>query len=199
MIGSIQTHDISRVPDLLLVLGTSLKVHGLKRLVKELARAVHSLPVTAARPNGGKGRVVFVNKTEPQGSEWKGVFDFWVKGECDAWVDKVEEEWRRVKKSDWEMQTTLDGMAVVKPVQQVAAVKKSLKVLQGQLKVVLTSSRGLQLMSCSRSCSSRRRTCPTNKASSACPRRSSASTIASQSFHSFPQHHVFPRRPSSDL
>ncbi|KAL7417447.1 DHS-like NAD/FAD-binding domain-containing protein [Mrakia frigida] len=114
LIGSIQTHDITRTPDLLLVLGTSLKVHGLKRLVKELARGVRSLPVTAARPNGGRGRVVFVNKTPPQGAEWKGVFDYWVKGECDEWVGRVEEEWRKVKKGDWEVQATLDGAQVVK-------------------------------------------------------------------------------------
>jgi NAD-dependent histone deacetylase SIR2 len=105
------------------VLGTSLKVHGLKRLVKELAKSVHSLPVTAARPHGGRGRVVFVNKTPPQGAEWKGVFDYWVKGECDEWVKRVEDEWRKVKKSDWETQTTLDGAKIVKAAKSVVAGK----------------------------------------------------------------------------
>ncbi|CED84575.1 Sirtuin 5 and related class III sirtuins (SIR2 family) [Phaffia rhodozyma] len=124
-IGSLQTHDLSKTPDLLLVLGTSLKVHGLKRLVKELSRSIHSLPVTKARPHGGKGRVVFVNKTEPQGAEWKGVFDYWVKGDCDAFVSKVEEEWRTVKKSDWERQETLTGLGakIVKNVDKKEGVK----------------------------------------------------------------------------
>lgn len=109
-----QTHDLTRTPDLLLVLGTSLKVHGLKRLVKELAKAVHSLPVTSNRPEGGKGRVVFINKTPPLGAEWKGVFDYWIQGECDDWVGRVEEEWRKYKKADWEVQASLDGLPVIK-------------------------------------------------------------------------------------
>lgn len=99
---------------MLVVLGTSLKVHGVKRVVKEFARAVHSLPTTRIRPEGGKGRVVFVNKTAPPGAEWEGVFDYWVKGECDDWVASVEEDWKRIKKSDWQTQQTFDGTAVTK-------------------------------------------------------------------------------------
>ncbi|KAL8684741.1 MAG: hypothetical protein Q9224_006158, partial [Gallowayella concinna] len=36
-VGSITTHDLSLAPDVLLILGTSLHVHGLKTLVKEFA------------------------------------------------------------------------------------------------------------------------------------------------------------------
>lgn len=122
LIGSLQSYDIQRAPDLLLVLGTSLKVHGLKRLVKELAKAVHSLPATKLRPEGGKGRVIFVNKTAP-GKEWDGVFDAWVEGDCDDWVDGVEREWRRVRGRDFEAQSTLAGLGkAVKPAAAAAAV-----------------------------------------------------------------------------
>ncbi|KAG8698872.1 hypothetical protein FRC08_005658 [Ceratobasidium sp. 394] len=41
-IGAVQTSDLGKKPDLLIVMGTSLKVHGLRRLVKSFARAVHS-------------------------------------------------------------------------------------------------------------------------------------------------------------
>ena len=40
-IGMIQTRDIGRNPDMLIVMGTSLKVHGLRKLVKDFARQVH--------------------------------------------------------------------------------------------------------------------------------------------------------------
>ena len=54
-------------------MGTSLKVHGFKKLVKDFAKAVHeSAPSPAAAstssPKNAKafaGKVVFVNKTAP--------------------------------------------------------------------------------------------------------------------------------------
>ena len=79
ILGSIATHDLTLSPDLLLILGTSLHVHGLKTLVREFARSVHARP-------GGPGKVVFVNLSRPTESVWKDVIDFWVDMDCDAWV-----------------------------------------------------------------------------------------------------------------
>jgi NAD-dependent histone deacetylase SIR2 len=101
-IGLLQTYDLTRQPDVLLIMGTSLKVHGLKRLVKEFAKSVH------ARPSGKKGLVIFVNATPPS-KEWEGVIDIHVQGETDRWVEKVEEDWRAARPADWEVQKTLDG------------------------------------------------------------------------------------------
>ncbi|KLO13157.1 DHS-like NAD/FAD-binding domain-containing protein [Schizopora paradoxa] len=55
-IGSMESSDLSRIPDLLIIMGTSLKVHGLKKLVKEFSKAVHA---TGASPPS----------TEPSSSE----------------------------------------------------------------------------------------------------------------------------------
>lgn len=118
-IGSIQTGDLSRKPDLLIIMGTSLKVHGLKKLVKEFAKVVHSTapvpsPCVANSPkptttkNAMKGKVIFVNKTAPS-SEWDGIIDYHVEGETDAWVERVLEDWKRMRPADWELQTTLDS------------------------------------------------------------------------------------------
>lgn len=76
------THDLGLGPDLLLILGTSLKVHGLKVLVRQFAKAVHS--------KGGK--VVFVNFTKPSESSWGDVIDYWVAWDCDAWVGDLKEK-----------------------------------------------------------------------------------------------------------
>ncbi|KAJ3574740.1 hypothetical protein NPX13_g4270 [Xylaria arbuscula] len=72
-------HDLATGPDLLLVLGTSLRVHGLKVMVKEFAKAVHK--------KGGK--VVFINFTKPSESVWGDILDYWIEWDCDAWVDDL--------------------------------------------------------------------------------------------------------------
>lgn len=78
-LGAITTHDLSLSPDVLLVLGTSLRVHGLKTLVREFAKSVHARPA-------GKGKVIFVNLSRPSDSLWKDSFDYWVSMDCDEWV-----------------------------------------------------------------------------------------------------------------
>ncbi|KAG6308604.1 hypothetical protein E4U45_000098 [Claviceps purpurea] len=80
LISPIVTHDLSLSPDMLLILGTSLRVHGLKVMVREFAKAVHS--------KGGK--VVYVNLTEPPKSVWGDMIDYWVQWDCDAWVEDLQ-------------------------------------------------------------------------------------------------------------
>lgn len=81
LISSIVQHDLSVGPDLMLVLGTSLKVHGLKVMVREFAKAIHQ--------KGGK--VVFINFTQPSESIWGDIIDYWVQWDCDAWVDDLKQ------------------------------------------------------------------------------------------------------------
>ncbi|OTA63286.1 DHS-like NAD/FAD-binding domain-containing protein [Hypoxylon sp. EC38] len=81
LISPIVQHDLSAGPDLLLILGTSLKVHGLKVMVKEFAKAVHK--------KGGK--VVFINFTKPSDSVWGDIIDYWIEWDCDAWVDDLKD------------------------------------------------------------------------------------------------------------
>ncbi|KAI0551225.1 DHS-like NAD/FAD-binding domain-containing protein [Xylaria curta] len=80
LISPIVQHDLAAGPDLLLVLGTSLRVHGLKVMVKEFAKAVHK--------KGGK--VVFINFTKPSESAWGDVLDYWIEWDCDAWVEDLK-------------------------------------------------------------------------------------------------------------
>ena len=80
LISPIVTHDLALCPDMLLILGTSLRVHGLKVMVREFAKAVHA--------KGGK--VVFVNFTKPPESSWGDVIDYWIEWDCDAWVSDLQ-------------------------------------------------------------------------------------------------------------
>ncbi|KAK2623511.1 hypothetical protein QTJ16_007065 [Diplocarpon rosae] len=87
LIGPLVTHDMALRPDVLLIMGTSLRVHGLKVMVKEFAKATHA--------RGGK--VVFVNRTKASESTWGDVIDYWVAWDCDQWVldlkDRREDIW----------------------------------------------------------------------------------------------------------
>lgn len=98
---------------MLIIMGTSLKVHGFKKLVKDFAKAVHeSAPLPSASTSSPKnakalaGKVIFVNKTAP-GAEWDGIIDYHVVGDTDKWAERVLEEWRRLRPADWEVQTKL--------------------------------------------------------------------------------------------
>ena len=96
VVGDITTHDLSLSPDMLIILGTSLHVHGLKTLVREFARSVHNRPKT-------RGKVVFVNLTKPAESMWKDTIDYWVGMDCDSWVEKM----RKCRPDMWQVQGQL--------------------------------------------------------------------------------------------
>ena len=132
-IGAICSTDISRRPDLLVIMGTSLKVHGIKRLVKDFANAVHAPPKSSTKDgskspstspvkiqptpsenpllNKSARLVVFVNRTPPP-ADLASVIDVWVEGDTDSWVSKVEADWKTNHRSDWEKQTKLPATMV---------------------------------------------------------------------------------------
>lgn len=72
--------DLKRKPDLLLIFGTSLKVHGIKKLVKDFAKQVHA----------NKGIVIFINKCELGKAELDKFIDYWVEGDCDSWIHDLK-------------------------------------------------------------------------------------------------------------
>jgi hypothetical protein len=93
--------DLARKPDLLLIFGTSLKVHGIKKLVKEFAKIVHA----------NKGHVIFINKVELSKTEWNNVIDYWIEGDCDDWVHDLKSRIPNL----WMKQEILPSMPITKP------------------------------------------------------------------------------------
>jgi NAD-dependent SIR2 family protein deacetylase len=77
--------DLNSKPDLLLIMGTSLKVSGVKHLVKEFAEAVH---------RHEDGQVIFVNRTQPARSVWDGFIDEFIRMDCDEWVSDLQQRAR---------------------------------------------------------------------------------------------------------
>lgn len=86
-IGHMQFTDLKKRPDLMIVMGTSLKIPALKKFIKQAARVIHS---------NKNGRVVFVNRT-PSTKEWEKVFDYEILSDTDDWVDRMEAFTRRVQ------------------------------------------------------------------------------------------------------
>jgi hypothetical protein len=94
--------DLGRRPDLLLIFGTSLKVFGIKKLVKDFAKKVHEK----------KGTVIYINRTPlASPAEWQGVIDYWVEADCDDWVHDLKTRIPGL----WMKQETLPDMPVIKP------------------------------------------------------------------------------------
>lgn len=79
-IGELIYNDISRNSgSILIVIGTSLKVTGVKKMVKDYARKIKSIdPISK--------RLFFINRVPLARTEWKTVFDFEYIGECDSWI-----------------------------------------------------------------------------------------------------------------
>lgn len=73
-IGKVSTMDLKSKPDCLVIAGTSLKIPGVRILVKELARAVHA----------AKGCVIWMNKDLPSTSivDYIEHIDLIVEGDC---------------------------------------------------------------------------------------------------------------------
>jgi NAD-dependent SIR2 family protein deacetylase len=96
--------DLGSGPEILIIMGTSLKVHGLQKVVREFAKKIH------ARKDG-KGKVLFVNRTKPAESVWENVIDSYIAMDCDDWVRDL-----KTRREDlWLRQGELD-LKVTKPV-----------------------------------------------------------------------------------
>lgn len=74
--------DLKSRPDCLIIFGTSLRVDGVKRLVRTMAKEVHE--------KGGK--VILVNKTQPSVSAWTGYIDYFIESDCDLWIRYLKTE-----------------------------------------------------------------------------------------------------------
>ena len=91
LLGPLVPFDIASDPEVLIIMGTSLKVHGLKKVIRDFAKAVHS--------RKDRGRVIFVNRESPAESIWDGIIDDYVSMDCDDWVHDLrsrrEDLWLR--------------------------------------------------------------------------------------------------------
>lgn len=85
-IGAVVTSDLRNRPDAIIVVGTSMKIPGVKRIVKEMCGVVRS------RQNGIS---MWINQDSvPTGKDFEDCWDLVVKGDCDEVARQAEfKEW----------------------------------------------------------------------------------------------------------
>ena len=76
-------------PDLVMVVGTSLKIPGTKRIVKETINAVHHTP---------RGKAIWINLDPPPSKD----FDIWIKGDCQR-IPELFNDFERTEEREKEM------------------------------------------------------------------------------------------------
>ncbi|KAJ9099741.1 hypothetical protein QFC21_003739 [Naganishia friedmannii] len=109
-IGNIQVKDVDpakgREPEMVIVMGTSLKVHGVKNFLRSLIKTIRATHSSSDIGHAPTHRIAFINKTAPP-AEFKDAFDVWIQGDCDHWASLTETEWRRQRPWEWETQERL--------------------------------------------------------------------------------------------
>ncbi|OMJ20227.1 NAD-dependent protein deacetylase hst4 [Smittium culicis] len=89
VIGLFSEFDLRRKPDLLIVIGTSLKIPGVKRLAKEISKTVESSSEFSHK--NGTAKSIYINCGPPNSfKEWESVFDFFVDGPSDVAVEMLK-------------------------------------------------------------------------------------------------------------
>lgn len=74
-IGCVSKADLKTRPDALVVVGTSLKVPGIRRIVREMCKSVQNMR---------GGITMWINEEDPPlGKDLEGAFDLIVKGDCE--------------------------------------------------------------------------------------------------------------------
>ncbi|KAL2221231.1 DHS-like NAD/FAD-binding domain-containing protein [Thermoascus aurantiacus ATCC 26904] len=108
-IASVMNADIRSRPDALVVVGTSLKIPGVRRLVKDMCTVVRS------RRNGV---TMWINNEPPAGKEFEDCWDLMVKGDCEEvarlvglkrWDDDSEDVFDECNASEVERVTKQHG------------------------------------------------------------------------------------------
>lgn len=80
-IGQVSNADLRRLPDAVIVVGTTLKIPGVRRLVREMCKGTRSRR---------DGFTAWINVDgEPQGAEFKDCWDLVVKARCDDVAELV--------------------------------------------------------------------------------------------------------------
>lgn len=101
LIGSCVSKDSRSKPDVMLIIGTSMKVVGLKKLIRDVGKVVKE---NRAKGKDKQGLVVLINKTDIGLSGFEDVIDYHIKSDCDDWVLDLKKRIPHL----FSVQTTLD-------------------------------------------------------------------------------------------
>jgi NAD-dependent protein deacetylases, SIR2 family len=95
VIAEIMEYDLGQKPDMLIVMGTTLSIHTLRKYVENVSMTVHQQG----------GLAVWIDKDE---SSWRTTkicpetFDCFVLGDVHDWSERAAEYWREKNSGDWD-------------------------------------------------------------------------------------------------
>ncbi|KAJ5794126.1 Sirtuin family [Penicillium paradoxum] len=105
-IASVMNADIKSRPRVLIVAGTSLKIPGVRRLVKSMCATIRSRK---------DGVTMFINNELPSGKEFDDCFDLIVKGSCDEVAHQTRlEPWNSDDKTPCTYDPSLEPIPLLK-------------------------------------------------------------------------------------
>lgn len=100
-IAKIIAKDLKSNPDMLVIIGTTLQIPGVKKLVKDAATKVHS-----------KGGLVVLINASRLPKIWNSIIDVHLEGDCDFWVTQI-----KLAAHDWfKRQTLVTESTQVEPI-----------------------------------------------------------------------------------
>lgn len=88
IIGTCIAKDAQSKPDIMLVIGTTMKVVGLKKLVRDVAKSMKQ--GTANKKPEQHPLIVLVNKTDIGLGSWTDIIDYHIKCDCDEWIKDLK-------------------------------------------------------------------------------------------------------------
>ncbi|KAJ3533352.1 hypothetical protein NM688_g7296 [Phlebia brevispora] len=148
--------------DLLLVVGTSLRVPGTKRMVREFSKAVHSrylpvqneasmssssstspLPSPRRTPTADEDapiKTIYLNLDFPVPTrEWEGVFDVWICGDAQTFANVVQEE---IEKEEKAKEAAIERKRRREEMKEEAAREEERQRLEAEVAAVAVSAKG---------------------------------------------------------
>jgi NAD-dependent histone deacetylase SIR2 len=129
-IGAVSAADLRSRPDAVIVVGTSLKIPGVRRIVREMCA------VARGRRDGFTAWIN--NGPEPSGAEFKDSWDLVVRGDCDdvafyanmpRWDDNIEGTFQEMKLDEVEKSIRERRVEVLIPASDKSAVCKTQGIL----------------------------------------------------------------------
>jgi NAD-dependent histone deacetylase SIR2 len=90
-IADLQKKDVSSV-DLLLVVGTSMKVDGIQAIIRTFTKSL--------RRKQGLMRAIYLNTEHCSAQKWSEAFDFWVRGDCQLFAIMAMDELEKKEMAD---------------------------------------------------------------------------------------------------
>jgi NAD-dependent SIR2 family protein deacetylase len=125
-ISAVHTRDLRRA-DLLVVVGTSMKVPGVAEMIRSFATVVHKKHGKRPAPSVG---TIYVDLQLSSPSRWAKIFDIWIQDDCQRFAMMVRQEMDKTTRAEG---PTEDAGAVVFSSDRCSVLKQAMEMTNRRL------------------------------------------------------------------